>query len=81
MADPYEVLRTKLRETVKDMRQQELADLMGIKQSHVSEILSGRKIMGVKTLGAVRRLFPQLSPYVMAVLDSPRPRKRRQVAA
>ena len=73
MEDQHEILRKQLGKAMRDAEfsQSMLAEKMGIKQSHLSEILSGRKRMGRKTLGAVLRVFPNLKPYVMSVIETP----------
>lgn len=72
MADPYETLVEQFDKARRDaeMSQGAVALAMGTKQAYISEILSGKKRMGRKTLGAVLRVFPNLRPHVIAVLTT-----------
>ena len=68
--DSYARLQQSLEQSRADaeMTQTSLARAMNAKQGFVSEILSGKKRMGSKSLGRVLRVFPHLRPLVIAVL-------------
>lgn len=76
MESPYTVLLEKFREakSAAEMKQEELANAMGMRQSTISDILSGKKRMGNKSLGGVLLVFPNLRPYVIAVMTA-RPKR------
>lgn len=76
MEDPYITLLEKFREArdAAEMKQEDLARAMGVRQSTISDILSGKKRMGRKSLGGVLLVFPNLRPYVIAVMTA-RPRQ------
>jgi predicted transcriptional regulator len=72
MNEAARVLREQLRKAMSDsdMSQVEFAKAGDIRQGHVSGILSGNKRPGRKTLGAILLVFPNLRPYVVAVLTA-----------
>lgn len=76
MQDAYEALRLRFQAATQGMTQKELAALMDLRQSTISDLLSGKKRAGSKTLGAILLAFPKLEPYVTAALTS----KRRRAA-
>ncbi len=72
MEDATRVLRESLRAALaaSGMRQEDFARRGGIRQPHVSDVLSGHKRPGPKTLRAVLLVFPHLRPQVLAVLTA-----------
>lgn len=56
--------------------QQDLADLLGVGKSHISEIEHGHRTTSAEKIALICEYFKVSSDYLLGLTDNPKPRKK-----